>query len=678
MTKKIRTLYFTFTICASLFTCTGIAQIWVPVTHASGSRVINGRTVTVTSEGSVRTEGTFRHCGANPYTIGINYNGIPGSYTFAFSPATTTVRFLMSATNIGEVNSFYINGAHYPLTPANLQPLPACDTQFQLPLSIQAGNVVFPGPTIPGQSWYGQFGSGIVEINYPTGIDSIRVHSNGIMGGTTFGFAYWGFYAEASNDYSCKGDSLHLYGGPDEPGVSYLWTGPNGFSSTVMSPVIPNSDIQHEGIYTLRTVFTVDTAYDTTLVILRDVPAKPVVTADTLICYGGTARFNASSATAGVNYLWGGPNNYRSTNANTSVRNARERDTGTYTVVAILNGCPSPPAIVPFRVVFPVDGDTIPVEICRGGTYNFYNQQLTDVGIYAHTLPGTASNGCDSITYISLSYTTPPQDTVSASICQGSNYDFNGASVTYPGFYTDTIKTNEGCDSVVVLHLTVNPATRDTLTVSMCQGETYSFAGKSLTESGEYIDSVKTEAGCDSVLVLRLTVHPLPVVTAAYDSERTPCLGDTILLQAAGAVSYTWYRNGTQIGTNAAFPYLLTYQQNDISLKGADNNECIDSVFLDIPAISCCGIFIPNAFTPNGDGRNDQFRLIPESRISQYQMDIVNRWGRLVFTSADINKSWDGMIDGHPADIGTYFYQIKGKCISGTEIYEKGDLTLIR
>src|SRR5690606_29758686 len=119
-----------------------------------------------------------------------------------------------------------------------------------------------------------------------------------------------------------------------------------GFTSTDQNPIIPYADFQHAGPYVLRTVLNADTAYDTTIVRIRMVPAAPVVTGDSIICEGNSAYLSALSSTSGVNYRWDGPNNYRGTSPNANIRNIRNRDTGVYSVVAELNGCLSDPTDV--------------------------------------------------------------------------------------------------------------------------------------------------------------------------------------------------------------------------------------------------------------------------------------------------------------------------------------------
>ena len=92
----------------------------------------------------------------------------------------------------------------------------------------------------------------------------------------------------------------------------------------------------------------------------------------------------------------------------------------------------------------------------------------------------------------------------------------------------------------------------------------------------------------------------------------------------------------------------------------------------------CCdgNIFIPNAFTPNGDGRNDKFEAIMDYGYRINSMYIFNRWGQIVFSGLD--GIWDGSFDGKQCEIGSYFYRISFGCILGGEVERTGDITLVR
>ncbi|MBX9448727.1 MAG: gliding motility-associated C-terminal domain-containing protein [Taibaiella sp.] len=88
---------------------------------------------------------------------------------------------------------------------------------------------------------------------------------------------------------------------------------------------------------------------------------------------------------------------------------------------------------------------------------------------------------------------------------------------------------------------------------------------------------------------------------------------------------------------------------------------------------------IPSAFSPNGDGVNDEFGLMTDGIPEYYQLEIYDRWGERVFVSYKVENQWDGtMENGDEAQGGVYFYVIQGRCNQGENFKKKGDLTLLR
>lgn len=114
-----------------------------------------------------------------------------------------------------------------------------------------------------------------------------------------------------------------------------------------------------------------------------------------------------------------------------------------------------------------------------------------------------------------------------------------------------------------------------------------------------------------------------------------------------------------------------------MTLTGITDNNCIDTFILYVPAEGCCQLFIPNAFSPNGDGHNDVFAPVTNGHFNNFKMDIFNRWGQRIF-SANRMEGWDGYHNGKPADAGTYYYHIIADCLEGKELKKKGELVLIR
>jgi gliding motility-associated-like protein len=89
-------------------------------------------------------------------------------------------------------------------------------------------------------------------------------------------------------------------------------------------------------------------------------------------------------------------------------------------------------------------------------------------------------------------------------------------------------------------------------------------------------------------------------------------------------------------------------------------------------------IFIPNSFTPNGDGKNDRFRIIPYENYKLIRFLIYNRWGAVVFSSTDIYQGWDGMVNGQPQQTGTYVYRLELQGTNGKKIVRQGEIVLLR
>jgi gliding motility-associated-like protein len=88
--------------------------------------------------------------------------------------------------------------------------------------------------------------------------------------------------------------------------------------------------------------------------------------------------------------------------------------------------------------------------------------------------------------------------------------------------------------------------------------------------------------------------------------------------------------------------------------------------------------YFPDAFSPNNDGMNDVFGPIGAILSSQYQLTIFDRWGQVVFATNDQQGGWDGLVNGNPAPVGAYTYQVEATLLSGEMSQNSGRLQLIR
>lgn len=203
------------------------------------------------------------------------------------------------------------------------------------------------------------------------------------------------------------------------------------------------------------------------------------------------------------------------------------------------------------------------------------------------------------------------------------------------------------------------------------------------TTPGTYVVSATGVArGCRSKPASdTVTVHALPQASITSVSKTDICSGDSVELRALftdESFTYHWSpalyfpdSNGTEVW---ATPHFTGF----IQLQVADTNGCraADSVL--ISARPCCEVYFPTAFTPNNDGRNDVFRIISQGHHSMSSLRVVNRWGQVVYETADARRGWDGTFGGKPQDMGTYYYYVRYRCSNGKDYEQKGELTLIR
>ena len=161
------------------------------------------------------------------------------------------------------------------------------------------------------------------------------------------------------------------------------------------------------------------------------------------------------------------------------------------------------------QVISQIVTDVEPVYICEGESYYFNGQFLTEPGIYTEVSSTTSTCAVESsVKTIKLIVDSPKYVKESASICSGETYMWHGEKLTKGGTYTRKLKTATGaCDSIMELELTEYKSYLIDQEAHICQGETFRFAGKELSTTGNYFDTLHTVDGCDSVIHLRLVVN---------------------------------------------------------------------------------------------------------------------------------------------------------------------------
>jgi len=194
--------------------------------------------------------------------------------------------------------------------------------------------------------------------------------------------------------------------------------------------------------------------------------------------------------------------------------------------------------------------------------------------------------------------------------------------------------------------------------------------------AGDYTLNVQTQT-CDTSLKLHLEAYPKPEL--AIDPQDTAILyGERVRLHVKGANLYIWSPSGSLDTATIANPLASPSKPTVYTVVGINEHGCRDTGYVHIDIDYTMPDMIPNAFSPNGDGLNDVFRIEGVTYQKVLAFNIFNRYGQRVFSTLDGHKGWDGTQNGKPCDAGTYYYLIKLDYPSGLIRTYKGDITLIR
>ena len=177
-------------------------------------------------------------------------------------------------------------------------------------------------------------------------------------------------------------------------------------------------------------------------------------------------------------------------------------------------------------------------------------------------------------------------------------------------------------------------------------------------QSGTYSLRITDTLECYSDNYLEILVHPAPV--PEFSGQDTIITEIPVEIDAgAGHTGYNWTTGETSQFITAV--YEGWYGVFIESLQGCYGGDSVYVLFTTPPPLEPQDnlIFVPNAFSPNEDGLNDEFKAITTSnQITSFHLFIYNRWGEQIFESSDISQGWDGEYKGQPSPGGAYVYKI--------------------
>ena len=274
-------------------------------------------------------------------------------------------------------------------------------------------------------------------------------------------------------------------------------------------------------------------------------------------------------------------------------------------------------------------------------------------------------------------------ETSSVNICAGDSVFLENSWQNTPGVYTDNFVSVSNCDSIIVTTLNVqnSQTTNDLLTVC-ADALPVDIFGNLQSTPGIYVDTLSSSLGCDSIITsVELIVNTLPIVSLGQDTSINT--GDFITINIDNPNNneiYSWVNDlgesysGSSIQANNAVSaeYILTVTNQFNCLN-------YDTIIVIVNPIDETFIQIPTAFSPNGDGVNDVFRIANYDDFSSYILRVYNRWGELVFDNQGYNVAWAGSYQGLKQNIGVYTFYIEAQpANAGSVMKTSGTVSLIR
>jgi gliding motility-associated-like protein len=284
------------------------------------------------------------------------------------------------------------------------------------------------------------------------------------------------------------------------------------------------------------------------------------------------------------------------------------------------------------------------------------------IGVYNVQLISANLNGCKDTSIVQVDFKTPPVSiNKDVTICKN-----NPTQLSASGGASYNWLPNTGLNNANIANPIANPANTTTYTVSIAFVNTFGDSCiQQLTTTVKVIDpalyTITASADKDTLLQGQSTT-----IRVHTDS--------TLLVhwQASSGVNLPPYFN-VPVEPETSTTYTVSILEN---VAGCAESALV-SIFIHPKECDAANVFVPNTFTPNGDGKNDVL-FVRGNLITELYFAVYNRWGQLVFETTDINKGWSGIYNNMKADPAVFAWYLKAKCFNGETLEKKGNVTLIR
>jgi gliding motility-associated-like protein len=497
---------------------------------------------------------------------------------------------------------------------------------------------------------------------------------------TSIAKVYPGFVPAFTSDGVCfSKPSFFKDGTTSAYGITNSWIWDFGESNTstdtsnLQNPTFtyPSMGRKYTQLVVSNTVGCRDTLIDYLTII--DKPPLNLAFSDTLICVSDAVQLNA-----GANGIFSWSPNINIIAANTRAPTVSPTSTTTYYVDMDDNGCVNRDS-VKVRVTDHVNllamNDTT---ICEGDTIQLHI--ISDGFQYSWIPASQVVNSVSANPRVITNRATTYQVTANIGSCSATESILVN-TVPYP-------IADAGADTIIcdksIAHLNariVGNSFTWSPTASLTNSNTLDpVARPKVTTSYNLI--VYDNKGCPKPGLDQVRVTVLPPITAYAGEDTAIITGQPLQLTATGGIRYIWSPTTGLSNTNIANPVASFATAGDsirYSVQVYNQVGCYETAsFLVKIYKTLPSVFVPNAFTPDKDGKNDLLKPIAVGMKQIEYFHVYNRWGQLVFSGAANQHGWDGTIKGKLQGPGTYAWAVKAIDYTGKYYFQKGTAVLLR
>jgi gliding motility-associated-like protein len=466
-------------------------------------------------------------------------------------------------------------------------------------------------------------------------------------------------------------------------GTTYSWSPATGLSSTTGSVVSATPSVTT--IYSLTASTGACSSVKTITITVPATSSISVISSGTIICTGSAG--STLTASGASTYTWMPGSVMTASNVvNPSV-------TTTYTVNGqTAAGCIAFPATITVSVA-PSITPTLTASsatVCLTKTISI-NATPTGAGITYTWSPSSAIQGSINTSSIIAKPTTSATVIYTLTLSNGSCVSTKTISIQVfncdpPIVSFTTLTNNSICTGGCVTFTSTTSGSTPIAYQWVVPGGTPSTSTLvnpqiCFNTAGNYtVGLIATNAyGVDTLIISNfINVADTPSVVKAFGDTLIK-IGHTTPISATGATTYYWTPDN---GSVACSTCSNTIAQPTVTTQyiviGYNSQYCYrqDTITVSVDDV-CDDFFVPNVFSPNGDGLNESVN-VHGLCISTFNLQMYNRWGEKVFETSDKTVGWDGTFKGKPMDTGVFMYKVNGVTLDGKLFLIKGNVTLLR